>query len=77
MLVDLHPFESTVCSVAGVLPQRRMQDLGDVNHLFLSSHRNRQKPRKALIGHSQGSLISWCVHVVFVECQGKLEELKH
>lgn len=23
------------------------------------------------------SLISWCVHVVFMECQGKLEELKH
>lgn len=60
-----------------VLPQRRMQDLGDVKHLFLGSHRSRQKPRKALIRHSQGSLISWCVRVVFVECQGKLEELKH
>lgn len=51
--------------------------LGGVNPLFLSSHRSRQKPREALVRHSQGNLISWCVHVVFMECQGKLEELKH
>lgn len=29
-----------------LLSQSRMQDLGDVNHLFLSSHRSRKKAKK-------------------------------
>lgn len=49
-----------------VLPQRRMQDLGDVNHLFLSLHRSIQKPSKALIRHSQVQshllVCARCVH---------------
>lgn len=51
-----------------MLPQRRMQDLRDVNHLFRSSTQKHQKRRMGLIRHSKGNPKLTCLVCVCWGC---------